>query len=144
MPNPLDIFWVIPLIPFSGALFIGMLLISFNRTMNRLSKPVAFVLISCGFGSTIISYFLLSQELSTEQFKDLSIDLQPLLGLNNLHVELLVNKLASIELAVISTISLILMFALHYIRYKKKNYVLFFVLLGLISSSSLFLPISKF
>ena len=123
MPSPLDIFWVIPIIPFFGALLIGILLLSFNRTMNRLSKPVAFILISCAFGSTIISYFLLSQELASEQIKDWVIDFQSLLGFYNLHIELIVNKLASIELAIISTISLILMFILHYIQYRKKNYV---------------------
>ena len=39
-----DLAWLIPVAPFCGSLFVAVLLISFNITMNRLRKPVSFFL----------------------------------------------------------------------------------------------------
>ena len=46
MPTLIDLAWLIPFIPCLGAILIAILLVSFTRTMNRLSKPVAFILFS--------------------------------------------------------------------------------------------------
>ena len=50
--------FLIPLIPLSASLIIAILLFSFNRTMNRLSKPVSFLLINSILLSTLYSGFL--------------------------------------------------------------------------------------
>ncbi len=47
MPAAAEIAWLIPLLPLAGAAFIGLLLTTFNLTMNRLSKPVAVLSMSC-------------------------------------------------------------------------------------------------
>ena len=144
MPAPIDIFWLIPLIPFLGSLFIGFLLIIFNRTMNRLSKPVAFIQISSVFISALISYLLLAQELSYEKTNEILVDWNQVLGSYDINIKFLIDKITSIELAIISSLSIILMFIFHFNRYRKKQYVLYFVYLGLTISSILFLPINEF
>ncbi|MFM8974316.1 MAG: hypothetical protein ACKOFN_01085, partial [Vulcanococcus sp.] len=41
-PGPLaELAWLIPVLPLAGACLVGLGLISFNRTINRLRKPVA-------------------------------------------------------------------------------------------------------
>jgi len=47
MPSPAELAWLIPVLPLFGAAVVGLGLISFNRTVNRLRKPVALLLISC-------------------------------------------------------------------------------------------------
>ena len=44
MPSAADSAWLIPVLPLIGALITGLGLISFNRTINRLRKPVALLL----------------------------------------------------------------------------------------------------
>jgi NAD(P)H-quinone oxidoreductase subunit 5 len=47
MPSAAELAWLIPVLPLFGALITGLGLISFNRTVNRLRKPVALLLITC-------------------------------------------------------------------------------------------------
>ena len=58
MPNLLDSSFVIPALPLFSAFFLGLLLVSFNRTMNRLTKPVSFIVISSFLISTLYSTLL--------------------------------------------------------------------------------------
>ena len=51
MPSAAEVAWLIPLLPLAGASLVGLGLISFNRTLNRLRTPVAALLISCVGGS---------------------------------------------------------------------------------------------
>ena len=46
MPTAAEIAWLIPVLPLIGACLSGLGLLSFNRTVNRLRKPVALLLIS--------------------------------------------------------------------------------------------------
>ena len=48
---------LIPLIPFFTSLFIFVLLVSFNRTLNRLTKPVTALVALSLLSSTFISSF---------------------------------------------------------------------------------------
>ena len=59
MPSAADFAWLIPVLPLVGALITGLGLISFNRTINRLKKPVALLLISCIGAAAVISYAVL-------------------------------------------------------------------------------------
>ena len=64
MSNLLDLAWLIPTIPFAEAIFVLILLISFNRTMNRLTKPVALLgALSVGL-STLFSFVFFQKHLS--------------------------------------------------------------------------------
>lgn len=63
MPSAADSAWMIPVLPLFGALITGLGLISFNRTINRLRKPVALLLISCVGAAAVISYAVLFEQL---------------------------------------------------------------------------------
>ena len=47
MPSAAELAWLIPVLPLRGACLSGLGLISFNRTVNRLRKPVAVLLLTC-------------------------------------------------------------------------------------------------
>ncbi len=68
MNSFLDLAWLIPAFPLVGASLIGILLVSFNRTMNRLSKPVSFLIINSIGLSTLLSIILYLKHLSGELF----------------------------------------------------------------------------
>ena len=60
----LNFTWLIPGLPIIASAFIALLLISFNKTMNRLTKPVSyFIIISLTF-SEIINFILFKQNIS--------------------------------------------------------------------------------
>ena len=64
MPSAAEVAWLIPVLPLAGALITGLGLISFNRTINRLRKPVALLLISCVGAAAVLSYAILAGQLA--------------------------------------------------------------------------------
>ena len=61
--------WLIPALPLAGSLLVILLLVSFNRTINRLTKPVSFFLIACLLISTsfcLVLFFLKAPEQSQD------------------------------------------------------------------------------
>ncbi len=143
MPTLIDIAWLIPALPFCGAALLGVLFISFTKTMSRLSKPTGFILFSSVGISTIISYFLLSKELTNEIVKESSLNLFGGFGSLNLNIDILVDKFGSIMLSGACTIVIISMIFFHLNRFGKKGYVMLFTLLVLLSSVILTLPLSS-
>ena len=74
MATLLDLSWIVPAAPLGGAMLIAALLLSFNTTINRLTKPISFILISCVALSTILSGLFLLNHVSGESFQmDLGI-----------------------------------------------------------------------
>ena len=60
----LNLTWLIPGIPIIASIFITVLLLSFSKTMNRLTKPVSyFLIISLAF-SEIINFIFLKSNIS--------------------------------------------------------------------------------
>ncbi len=57
---------LIPVLPLVCASFVGLLLLSFSRTMNRLTKPVSFLLINSLIISSTLSILLLINHISGE------------------------------------------------------------------------------
>ena len=121
---------LIPLIPLVTALFIFILLVSFNRTINRLTKPVTALVALSLLGSAFISsydYFKkIEEELVLSEFFKFFEEKNLVIHLN------LVNE------KIIIIFSLIMIFVIGLSFYKlprKKGYVSFMVSLGLISSS---------
>ena len=54
----LNLSWLIPGLPIIASFFVAVLLLSFSKTMNRLTKPVSyFIIISLTF-SEILNYIL--------------------------------------------------------------------------------------
>ena len=121
---------LIPLIPLVTALFIFVLLVSFYRTLNRLTKPVTALVALSLLGSAFISsidYFkkieeelVLSEVLKLFEGKNLVIHLN------------LVNE----KIIIFFSLIMILIIGLSFYKLpRKKGYVSLMISLGLISSS---------
>jgi len=121
---------LIPLIPLVTALFIFVLLVSFNRTLNRLTKPVtAFVALSLLI-SAFISAF--------DYFKKIEEELVLSEFLKYFEETNLVMHLNLFNEKIIIIFSLIMTLVIGFSFYKlprKKGYVLLMIALGVISSS---------
>ena len=130
MGNFINSTTLIPLIPLVTALFIFILLISFNRTLNRLTKPVtalvALSLLSSAFISSFDYFKKIEEELALSGFLKFFEGTNLVIHLN------LVNE------KIIIFFSLIMLLIIGFSFYKlprKKGYVSLMISLGLISSS---------
>ncbi len=114
----------------AASLFIFALLASFNRTVNRLTKPVSAIIALSLLGSCFISSFYYFKKIEGELF--LSNFLKLFEGTNLvMHLNLVSEKLISF----FALIMIIIIGVLFYKLPRKKGYVLLMVGLGLISSS---------
>ena len=121
---------LIPLIPFFTSLFIFVLLVSFNRTLNRLTKPVtalvALSLLSSAFISGFDYFNKIEGELVLSKFLKFFEDTNLVIHLN------LINEKIIIFFSLIMTLVIGLSF---YKLPRKKGYVSLMISLGLISVS---------
>ena len=121
---------LIPLIPLVSSLFIFVLLVSFNRTLNRLTKPVtalvALSLLSSAFISLIDYFQKIEKELVLSEFLKFFEETNLVIHLN------LVNEKIIIFFSLMMTLLIGLFF---YKLPRKKGYVSLMISLGLISSS---------
>ena len=124
---------LIPLIPLVTALFIFVLLVSFNRTLNRLTKPVtalvALSLLSSAFISAFDYFNKIEEELVLSKYIKYLEETNLIVHLN------LVNEKIIIIFSFIMSLVIGLSF---YKMPRKKGYVLLMISLGLISSSVIF------
>ena len=121
---------LIPLIPLVTAVFIFVLLVSFNRTLNRLTKPVtvliALSLISSAFISSIDFFKKIEGELVLSEFLKFFEETNLVIHLN------LINE----KIIIFFSLIMILIIGLSFYKLpRKKGYVLLMIGLGLISSS---------
>ena len=121
---------LIPLIPLVTALFVFILLVSFNRTLNRLTKPVtalvALSLLSSAFISSFDYLKKIEEELVLSKFLKFFDEKNLVLHLN------LVNE----KILIFFSLLMILIIGLSFYKLpRKKGYVLLMISLGLISSS---------
>ena len=130
MGNFINSTTLIPLIPLVTSLFILILLASFNRTLNRLTKPVTVLIALSLLSSAFISSFdylkKIEEELVLSEFLKFFEEKNLVIHLN------LVNE------KIIIFFSLIMIFIIGISFYKlprKKGYVSLMISLGLISSS---------
>ena len=130
MGNFINSTTLIPLIPLVTSLFIFILLVSFNRTLNRLTKPV----------TALVSLSLLSSALisSFDYFKKIEGELVLSEFLKFFEEKNLVIHLNLVNEKIIIFFSLIMILIIGISFYKlprKKGYVSLMISLGLISSS---------
>ena len=117
----LNLTWLIPGLPIIASIFIALLLFSFNKTMNRLTKPVSyFIIISLVF-SEIINFILLKNNI----------------GGNDIFfggdLELVVDRSALLFAESIGLIFLfIMLFSVSKLK-RKSGYVRYFIFLGFLS-----------
>tara|TARA_B100000965_G_scaffold396306_1_gene411024 strand:- start:553 stop:1005 length:453 start_codon:yes stop_codon:yes gene_type:complete len=117
----LNLAWLIPGTPIIASVVIAVLLLSFSKTMNRLTKPISyFIIISLTF-SEIINFVLFKNNISGTEL------------LFGRKFELAVDRSALIFSESIGLIFfLIMLFSV--VKLKRRNgYVRYFVLLGLLS-----------
>ena len=133
MENSINISILIPLIPMGMALLILSLLVSFNRTINRLTKPVSALAVFSLLSSALISAFLYFKKIEGEVFLS---DYLKLFGSTNLilHLNSLTEKIVIIFAVIIS----ILIGLLFYKLPRRKGYVSLIIGISLISSSIMF------
>ena len=113
--------WLIPGIPIIASIFITVLLLSFSKTMNRLTKPVSFLLIISLAVSEIINFILFKKDISGNDF------------LFGRYIELVLDRPALIFAESIGLVFLIIML-FSVTKLKRRNgYVRYFILLGFFS-----------
>ena len=121
---------LIPLIPLVTSLFILILLASFNRTLNRLTKPVtALVALSllCSAFISLFDYFKkIEEELVLSEFLKFFEEKNLVIHLN------LVNE----KIIIFFSLTMILIIGISFYKLpRKKGYVSLMISLGFISSS---------
>ena len=117
----LNFTWLIPGIPIIASIFIGVLLLSFSKTMNRLTKPVSYFLIISLTLSEIINFILFRKNISGND---------PIFGTN---LELVVDKPAILFAESIGLIFLLIMLLSVAKLQRRNGYVRYFISLGFLS-----------
>ena len=118
----LDLTWLIPGLPLLASIFIAVLLLSFSKTMNRLTKPVSyFIIISLTF-SEIINFILFKNNISGNDL---------LFGSNFV---LVIDRPALLVSESIGLIFLLIMLFSVAKLERRNGYVRYFISLGLLSS----------
>ena len=130
MGNFINSTTLIPLIPLVTSLFILILLASFNRTLNRLTKPVtalvALSLLSSAFISLFDYFKKIEEELVLSEFLKFFKEKNLVIHLN------LVNE----KIIIFFSLIMILIIGISFYKLpRKKGYVSLMISLGLISSS---------
>ena len=130
MGNFINSITLIPLIPLLTSLFIFILLVSFNRTLNRLTKPVTALVALSLISSASISSFDYFKKIE----KDLVLsEVLKVFGEKNLVIHLnLVNE----KIIIFFSLIMVLIIGISFYKLpRKKGYVSLIISLGLISSS---------
>ena len=130
MGNFINSTTLIPLIPLVTSFFILILLASFNRTLNRLTKPVtalvALSLLSSAFISLFDYFKKIEEELVLSEFLKFFEEKNLVIHLN------LVNE----KIIIFFLLIMILIIGISFYKLpRKKGYVSLMISLGLISSS---------
>ena len=133
MENSINISILIPLIPMGMALLILSLLVSFNRTINRLTKPVSALAVFSLLSSALISAFLYFKKIEGEVFLS---DYLKLFGSTNLILHL--NSLTE-RIVIFFTVTIAILIGLLFYKLpRRKGYVSLIIGISLISSSITF------
>ncbi len=130
MGNFINSTTLIPLIPLVTSFFILILLASFNRTLNRLTKPVtalvALSLLSSAFISSFDYFKKIEEELVLSEFLKFFEEKNLVIHLN------LVNE----KIIIFFSLIMILIIGISFYKLpRQKGYVSLMISLGLISSS---------
>lgn len=133
MENSINISILIPLIPMGMALFLLILLVSFNRTINRLTKPVSALVVFSLLSSALISTFLYFKKIEGEVFLSNYLKLFESKNLV-LHLNSLTEKIVIFFTVIIAIIIGLLFYKLP----RRKGYVTLIIGISLISSSIMF------
>jgi len=134
----LGISWLIPAMPLIGGLVVSVLLLLFNRTVNRLTKPITFFLIVCITISVVISGLLFINHIHGISFAS---DLD--LFVNSFHISFYLDDLIEKVLIIVGVTFLVLMLISYYALDRQKGYVRYMAFMSIISSIALSLILTE-
>tara|TARA_Y100001968_G_C19444190_1_gene764313 strand:- start:2364 stop:2834 length:471 start_codon:yes stop_codon:yes gene_type:complete len=129
MATLLDLSWIIPAAPLGGAIAIAVLLVSFTKTINRLTKPISLFLIACVSLSIILSLLFLLKHISGQSI-NFDFDIANI----TLNIAFVVNELVEKSLIIIGSIFLFSMIFSYYILDRQKGYVRYMASLSFLCS----------
>ena len=117
----LKLTWIIPGLPIIASFLIALLLLSFSKTMNRLTKPVSYFIIISLVLSEIINFMFFQKNIAGNDF---------IFGGN---LKLVVDKPALLFSESVDLIFLLIMI-FSFVKLKRKTgYVRYFIFLGFLS-----------
>tara|TARA_B100000965_G_scaffold9699_1_gene7472 strand:- start:121 stop:573 length:453 start_codon:yes stop_codon:yes gene_type:complete len=117
----LNLTWLIPGLPLIASVLIAFLLLSFSKTMNRLTKPVSYFIIISLIFSEIINFILLKKNISGNDL---------IFGSD---FQLIVDRPALIVSELLGLIFLLIMLFSVAKLERRSGYVRYFISLGLLS-----------
>ena len=117
----LKLTWLIPGLPIIASVFIALLLLSFSKTMNRLTKPVSYFIIISLLLSEIINFILFNKKISGND------------SLFGGKLELVIDRPALLVAESAGLILLLIMLFSFSKLKRRTGYVRYFVSLGLFS-----------
>ena len=117
----LNLTWLIPGLPIIASVFIALLLLSFSKTMNRLTKPVSYFIIISLLLSEIINFILFNKKISGND------------SLFGGKLELVIDRPALLVAESAGLILLLIMLFSFSKLKRRTGYVRYFVSLGLFS-----------
>jgi len=141
MPQASEIAWLIPIFPLIGAVLSGLGLISINKKINNSREIVSISLISFVGISAVISYKALIEQINGYQSVE-KLFVWANAGDFTIPMGFVLDPLGSVMLALVTTITLLVMIYSHGYMVHDKGYVRFFTYLALFSSSMMGLIIS--
>ncbi len=141
MPQASEIAWLIPVFPLIGAVLSGLGLISINKKINNSREIVSLGLISFVGISAVISYKALIEQVNGYQSVE-KLFVWANAGDFTIPMGFVLDPLGSVMLALVTTITLLVMIYSHGYMAHDKGYVRFFTYLALFSSSMMGLIVS--
>ena len=141
MPQASDIAWLIPVFPLIGAVLSGLGLISINKKINNSREIVSVGLISFVGISAVISYKALLEQVNGYKSVE-KLFVWANAGDFTIPMGFVLDPLGSVMLALVTTITLLVMIYSHGYMSHDKGYVRFFTYLALFSSSMMGLIVS--
>ena len=141
MPQASEIAWLIPVFPLIGAVLSGLGLISINKKINNSREIVSIGLISFVGISAVISYKALIEQVNGYQSVE-KLFVWANAGDFTIPMGFVLDPLGSVMLALVTTITLLVMIYSHGYMAHDKGYVRFFTYLALFSSSMMGLIVS--
>ncbi len=141
MPQASEIAWLIPVFPLIGAVLSGLGLISINKKINNSREIVSVGLISFVGISAVISYKALIEQVNGYQSVE-KLFIWANAGDFTIPMGFVLDPLGSLMLALVTTITLLVMIYSHGYMAHDKGYVRFFTYLALFSSSMMGLIVS--
>lgn len=133
--------WLIPVLPLAGAVLIGLGLVTFNQTTNRLRRGSAIFIVSLVGAAMVLSLAILWSQIQGHA-PYMQMTEWVVAGNFHLTVGYTIDHLAAMMLGIVTTVAFLVMIYTDGYMAHDPSYVRFYVYLSLFSSSMLGLVIS--